>query len=53
MIFSVMGQPDLRLGLQLLKNAAILPKITNTKNNFFIILHLKLKTYYCKKYAQR
>jgi hypothetical protein len=43
MIFSFIGQPDFRLVSQLLKMAAKAVKITRTKNNFFIILLLKLK----------
>jgi hypothetical protein len=48
MILSVIGQPDLRLGLQLLKTAVTAINTSKAKNNFFIIFLLKLKTYYCK-----
>jgi len=37
MIFSVIGQPDLRLGLQLLKKAVTDAASTNTKIILFMI----------------
>jgi hypothetical protein len=43
-----MGQPDLRLGLQLLTAAATVINTSKAKNTFFIIFLLGLKTYYCK-----
>ena len=43
MIFSFIGQPDLRLVSQLLNMAATVINTTKTKNNFFIILLLRLK----------
>ena len=49
MIFSVIGQPDLRLELQLLKKAATTLNTTRKKNIFFIILLLKLKNLLLQK----
>jgi hypothetical protein len=51
MIFSVIGQPDLRLGLQLLIKAVAAIKKRQTKNIFFIVLLLKLKNLILHKYS--
>jgi len=43
MMPSFIGQPDLRLGLQLLIRAVIVARTAKTKKILFIIMLLKLK----------
>lgn len=43
MIPSLIGQPDLRLGAQLLIMAVTVTRSTKTKNNLFIIILLRGK----------
>ena len=46
--WATVGQPVLRLGLQLLIKAVTVINRTKAKKIFFIIFLLELKTYYCK-----